>query len=267
MSHDPVRPSDINPTKPSVARSYDYLLGGKDNLAIDRKVGDMLRKVVPDAPLTARANRQFGQRAVKYIAEQGIRQFIDLGSGIPTTPLSVHETARAVHPDATVVYVDINEIAVAHSGALRSVGPGLTTILADIREPDVVINHPELNAIIDFEQPVGVLIFSVVDVIPDSDDPWHTVRRFREQMAPGSFFALAHLSARSKGYAQARSHVISKVTGFPRVQFRPDDEILRFFDGFDLVEPGLVDITQWRPWLDAPSLRIKLMGGVGRRSD
>ena len=100
-----------------------------------------------------------------------------------------------MHPDARVGYVDIDEIAVAHSKALRSVGPGLTTILADIRDPDVIINHPELTANIDFEQPVGVLIFSVVDVIPDSDDPWHSVRRFREQMTPSSFFALARFSS------------------------------------------------------------------------
>ena len=265
MTEDPVPPPGIDATKPSVARSYDYLLGGKDNYEIDRQVTEMLLKVVPEARLTGRANRAFGKRAVRYIAEQGIRQFIDLGSGIPTTPPSVHETARAVDPSIRVVYVDFDPIVVAHSEALRSAQPGLTTILADIRQPEAILAHPGLQALIDFDEPVGVVIFSVLDVIEDKYDPVGIVRRFREEMAPGSYLGISHLSARSEPDAIAHAHMISKETGFPAVAFRTDEEVSQFFEGFDLVEPGLVDIREWRPEGDAPRTRIKLVGGVGRK--
>lgn len=265
MTKDFVPPPGIDPSKPSVARAYDYLLGGKDNYKADRQVVEMLRTVVPEAPLTGRANRAFGKRAVRYIAEQGIRRFIDLGSGIPTTPPSVHETARAVDPSVRVVYVDFDPIVVAHSEALRSVAPGLTTILADIRQPETILDHPDIQALIDFDEPVGLVIFSVLDVIEDKYDPAEIVRRFRQRMAPGSYLGISHLSARSQPDAIAHSHTISKETGFPTVIFRTDEEVLRLFEGFALVEPGLVDIREWRPDQDGPPLRITLVGGVGRK--
>jgi hypothetical protein len=258
-------PPGVDASRPSVARGYDYLLGGKDNFAVDRQVVQMLLSVAPEAPLTARANRAFGKRAVRYIAEQGIRQFIDLGSGIPTTPPSVHETARAVDPSTRVVYVDFDPVVVAHSAALRSVHPGLTTILADIRRPEAILNHPDLRQLIDFTEPVGVVIFSVLDVIDDAHDPQGIVAQFRDRMAPGSYLGISHISARSDPDAIAHSHKISRETGFPRVAFRSDDDVLRFFDGFDLVEPGLVDITQWRPEQDAPPFQIRLVGAVARK--
>lgn len=258
-------PIGVDPTRPSVARGYDYLLGGKDNFAIDRKVVEMLLTVAPEARLTAQANRAFGKRAVRYIAEQGIRQFIDLGSGIPTTRPSVHETARSVDPSARVVYVDVDPLVVAHSAALRSVHPGLITILADIRRPEAVIDHPDLRALIDFDEPVGVLAFSVLDVVEDTYDPVGVVGSFRERMAPGSYLGISHISARSTPEAIAHSAAISRETGFPTVAFRSDDEVHRFFEGFDLVEPGLVDITEWRSEEDTPPFQIKLVGGVGRK--
>lgn len=258
-------PPGTSTTIPSVARGYDYLLGGKDNYAIDRQVVQMLLQVAPEAPITAKANRAFGTRAVRYIAEQGIQQFVDLGSGIPTTPPSVHETARAVQAEARVVYVDFDPVVVVHSNALRSVYPGTATILADLREPQVILNHPELLAHIDFDQPVGVVIFSVLDVIEEKYDPAGIVAQFRDRMAPGSYIGLSHLSARSAEDARQHSRMISEQTGFPQVQFRSDAEVLRYFEGFDLVGPGLVDVTQWHPEQDAPDMKIKLVGAVGRK--
>jgi hypothetical protein len=249
-----------------VARTYDYLLGGKDNYEVDRQAVEMLRMVAPEVPVTARMNREFGKRAARYIAEQGIRQFIDLGSGIPTSPPSVHDAVRGVDPTARVVYVDIDPVVAAHSRALRSVGPGLDTISADIRLPETVLDHPDLQALIDFNEPVGVVIFSVLDVIEDKDNPLGIFRQFRDRMAPGSYLGISHLSARSAPDAIAQAHMISQETGFPAVSFRPDEEVLRFFDGFDLVKPGLVDIREWHPEQDAQEVKIKLVGGVGRKA-
>ncbi|MFG2037893.1 SAM-dependent methyltransferase [Dactylosporangium sp. NPDC048998] len=236
------------------------------NFAVDRQVVQMLLQVAPEAPTTAKTNRAFGKRAVRYIAQQGVRQFIELGSGIPTTPPAVHETVRAVQPDARVVYVDFDPVVVAHSNALRSIGPGLSTVLADIRRPQDILSHPDLMREIDFDQPVGVVIFSVLDVIDDSYDPFRIMAQFRDRMAPGSYLGLSHLSERSAQNAREHSHMISKQTGFPEVQFRPDAEVLRFFDGFDLVEPGLVDVTEWYPEEAPPEMSIKLVGAVGRKS-
>lgn len=266
MNGDPTPSPRIDTTTPSVARAYDYLLGGKDNYEVDRQVVEMLRTVAPEASLTGRMNRAFGKRAVRYIAEQGIRQFIDLGSGIPTTPPSVHDAVHSVDPTARVVYVDIDPMVVAHSQALRSIGPGLTTVLADIRQPETVLNHPQLQANIDFSEPVAVVIFSVLDVIEDKYDPFGIVQQIRERMVPGSYLGISHLSARSAPEAVAHTHKISRETGFPEVAFRPDEEVLRFFEGFDLAEPGLVDIREWHPEQDTPKVKIKLVGAVGRKA-
>ena len=258
-------PAGPGVTVPSVARGYDYLLGGKDNFAVDRQAVRMLLQVAPEAPTTAKANRAFGMRAVRYIARQGVRQFIDLGSGIPTTPVPIHDTVRAVHSDARVVYVDFDPVVVAHGNALRSAHSGLATILADIRRPQHILNHPDLSQQIDFGQPVGVVIFSVLGVIDDADDPVGIMAQFRDRMASGSYLGLSHLSARSAENVKEHSRMISDQTGFPQVQFRSDAEVLRFFDGFHLVEPGLVEVTQWHPDELAPEMTLKLVGAVGRK--
>ncbi|MGH3902951.1 MAG: SAM-dependent methyltransferase [Pseudonocardiaceae bacterium] len=257
-------PPGLDLSTPSVARSYDYLLGGKDNYPVDHQVTEMLFQVAPEAQLTARANREFGARAARCIAERGIRQFIDLGSGIPTSPPAVHEVVRAVDPAVRVVYVDHDPVVVAHSRALRSIGPGLTTVLADIRRPDAILDHQDVLDIIDWDEWVGVLIFSVLDLI---EDPFEIVGQLRERMAPGSFLGISHLSARSDQDAIDHAHKISEETGFPRVEFRDDEAVLDLFTGFELVEPGLVNISDWRPVRDAPSTKIKLVGAVGRKTD
>ncbi|MGH4017541.1 MAG: SAM-dependent methyltransferase [Pseudonocardiaceae bacterium] len=264
MSTEPAPPPGIDPTVPSTARTYDYILGGKDNYQADRQAAKRYLAVDAKATVTARAHRAFGKRAVSYLAEQGIRQFVDLGSGIPTTPPSVHEAVRAVEPCARVVYVDHDPVVVAHSAALRSVGAGLATIVADVRQPETVLDHPELRELIDFGEPVGVVIFGVLHAIEDAEDPAGIVRRFQRQMAPGSYLGISHFSTRTDPALVALYDTLMKATG--PTTFRADDEVFGFFEGFDLVEPGLVDITDWRPDHDYPSLETKIVCGVGRKS-
>lgn len=264
MSDPAGTPSGVDFNTPSVARGYDHLLGGKDNYPVDRQVTEMLLQVAPEAQLTARANREFGARAARYIAEQGIGQFIDLGSGIPTSPPAVHEVVRAIDPAVRVVYVDHDPVVVAHSHALRSIGPGLTTVLADIRRTEAILHHRDVLEIIDWGERVGVIIFSVLDLI---ENPGEIVGRFRERMVPGSFLGISHLSARSDQDAIDHTHQISEQTGFPWVEFRDDKAVLELFKGCELVEPGLVNISEWRPVHDAPSTKIKLVGAVGRTTD
>lgn len=253
-----------DPTVASPARCYDYLLGGKDNVELDRRAVRTLLAVAPDARLTATANRAFVARAVRFMAEQGIRQFIDLGCGFPTSPPEVHEVVRAVEPDARVVYVDLDPVVVAHSNALRAVHPGLATVLGDIRAPRSILDHPDLRAQINSAEPVGIGAFSVLDAVEERHDPYRIVAHLRERMAPGSYLGISHLSARTDPDVVAQARVISEQTGFPEVVFRSDQEVRRLFDGFDLVEPGLVDITRWRPTEPYPDTRLRLVGAVGR---
>lgn len=258
----------INPHKPSVARVYDYILGGKDNFAVDREMGDKILQAAPDAYISAKLNKEFGRRTTKYAAAQGIRQFIDLGSGIPTTSPSTHDTARAVAMNTNVVYVDHDPIVVAHSQALRDTGPGLETILADLRDPDTVLDNPDLLRHIDFTKPVGLLILSVFQTVSPTADAHSIMRRFSRRMAPGSILALSHVSTRSAKSAIDHVHKSAQETGYPPVSVRSDEEILGFFEGFELVEPGLVDIKDWRPGDEEyGSLRLKLVGAVGRKTD
>ncbi len=266
MTDGPEVPPQLDPSKPSAARGYDYLLGGKDNFEVDRRVVDKLLTVDPEARLMGRANRAFGKRAVRYMAEQGIRQFLDLGSGLPTTPPSVHEAARAVDPSVRVVYVDHDPIVASHSAAVRAVGEGLGTVLGDVRQPESVLSHAEVARLIDFDQPVGVLLFSVLHLMDAAEDPVGIVRQYSQQMAPGSYLGISHFSDRSDPGAIAHTRRISQETGFPVVHFRSDDEVRELFEGFDPVEPGLVDISDWRPEHDAPQLRLRHFGGVGRKA-
>lgn len=255
----------INPRVPSVARVYDYLLGGKDNFASDRDMIKKLLAIAPQAPDSARANKDFGRRATEFIARQGIDQFIDLGSGIPTSPPSVHETAREIVPGATVVYVDNDPAVAAHSRALRAVTPGLATVQSDIRDPESVLNHPQMLAHIDFNRPVAVLLFSVLQTVPDRGDPAGLVGRFRDRMAAGSFLGLSHFSTRSRPQDVDHVHRIVRESGYPPIAVRSDNQVMEFFAGFDLVEPGLADIRDWRAEEPGPFLTLILAGAVGRK--
>jgi hypothetical protein len=258
-------PEGVDVTRPSIARIYDYLLFGKDNFAADRAAADKLMQSRLDPRRLALANRAFLRRAVRFLARQGISQFLDLGSGLPTSP-SVHEVAREIAPGARVVYVDHDPIVVAHNDALLATRDGVITVRADVREPDAVLGNDALSGCLDFGRPVAVLLFSVLHFISGDEDAPGIVARFRERMAPGSFLALSigtsdgadpeMLAEATTTYADARMPFT----------LRSRDQILDLFDGFELVEPGLVTLTEWRPDYntDRTPLRGPTVGAVAR---
>jgi trans-aconitate methyltransferase len=240
-------PPGVDPAVPTAARMYDYFLGGHDNFAADRAAADVLTSVAPAAPLTAQANRAFLGRAVRFLAgEAGLRQFLDLGAGLPTRG-SVHQVAREITPDARVVYVDSDPMVVAHARALDA-GPATAVIQADLRDARAVLEHPETRRLIDVGQPVAVLCLGTAHFI-GGPEAAAAVARFTAALAPGSYLALSHAHGdpQSREYAagtQAYSSTASPIT------MRSRAEILGFFAGLELVEPGLVRAQAWRP---APS--------------
>ena len=231
-------PPGVDASTPSPARLYDYFLGGTHNLAVDREAAERFRAVVPEIVDATWANRGFHGRAAVSLARRGIRQFIDIGSGLPTQN-NTHEAVRRVAPDARVVYVDNDPMVAAHSGPLLA-GDGTTTlIMADIREPDSVLGDPELRRLIDFAEPAGVLMTAVLHFVADDADPWGLVARYMEAVAPGSYLALSHgtydkmppnsIEAGNQTYAQAAE----------RVYLRSKPEVERFFTGLELMSPYL----------------------------
>jgi len=259
-------PADVDPTIPLGARVYDYILGGKDNFAVDREAAEKLLAVAPDSRELAQAQRAFLVRVVRFLAESGIRQFLDLGTGIPTSP-NVHEVARAVDPSARVAYVDYDAMVIAHNRALLETTDGVIAIEGDLRQPEEIINGPALRALVDFGKPVGVLLFGVLFNVSEEQDPFGIVARFREEMAPGSYIGICHFATDSDREAMAQLEAIYAGTPWP-LTLRSRDQVLRFFDGFELVPPGLVDVQQWRPDTDTASTAptaLRMPGGVGRK--
>jgi hypothetical protein len=258
-------PPDVDTSKPSVARVYDAILGGKANFAADREVAAEAVNAMGDGGSGARLNRAALGRAVRFMAGQGVAQFLDLGSGLPTVQ-NTHEIAQAADPAAQVVYVDNDPSAYLHARALLADDASTTVVLADIREPDTLLAMPGVTRFIDFSRPVGLILNAVIHHVLDEEDPYGIVERYKEVLAPGSYMQLTHFSD-SSPQAMANEQVLRQSLG--RGQTRSREQIARFFDGLDLVEPGLVYLPQWRPD-DPVSLPLdpggKLMlVGVGRK--
>ena len=249
---------------PSPARMYDYWLGGKDNFPADREAARQVIAAYPDVRRLARANRRFLTRAVWFMAAHRIRQYIDLGTGIPTSP-NVHEIARQAIPDARIVYVDNDPVVTSHSHALRATNDGVIAIHGDIRRPQDILTRPELTALIDFTKPVGILFISVLHFISPDEDLGGIVAAFRWRMAPGSYLAISHATTdgADPGVLAEIAQVYKEATA-PAVP-RPAVQIRELFTGLDLVEPGLVDVSQWRPDIRARPTKLRILGGVGRR--
>jgi hypothetical protein len=251
--------------KPSPARMYDYLIGGKDNLAIDRAAAKELMAAFPGARRVARANRAFLVRALWFLAARGIRQYIDLGTGIPTSP-NVHEVTRQVLPDARVVYVDNDAVVTAHNRALQATTPGVAAVHGDIRRPGEILAHPDLLSMIDFAQPVAVLFVAVLHFVTPQEDPTAIVAAFRDRMAPGSYLVISH------GVSDGTDPLtVDKITSAysgatAAVTPRTSSEVKAFFDGCELIEPCLVDVTRWRPERRTRSEGIHVAAGVGRKT-
>jgi hypothetical protein len=238
-------PAEVDPNVPSAARMYDFLLGGSHNFAQDREKVAGLLAAQPNAGHIARTNRAFLRRATRFMIEQGVRQFLDLGSGIPTVG-NVHEIAQQAAPDARVVYVDYESVAVAHSRLLLAGNPNATIIQRDATRPDDVLTAEETLRLIDFSRPVGVLAITLGHYLPPDCDPVGVFAAYREAVAPGSYLALTHLTddfASVHGEEIIQTMKTTQNNVFPR----PRAQVLDFFGDFELVEPGLVTTSGWRP--------------------
>jgi len=263
----------INTSVPNPARVYDYLLGGKDNFPADREVAEQLLAIAPVAHDVVEDNRAFLRRAVRVLTrEAGIRQFIDLGSGLPTQG-NVHEIVQAIAPDARVVYVDNDAMVVTHGRALLA-GDNTVALQADLREPEVILGHPEVRELIDFDQPIALLLMAILHFIPDEQDPWGIVARFRDALPTGSYLAISHgtrdipvrpdMSAEEMTEMGERVEQLYQLTTASLVT-RTRAQVERFFDGLDLLDPGLVEIQAWRPDNRSSMLPGGFYGGVGRK--
>ena len=263
----------INTSVPNPARIYDYLLGGKDNYPADRDVAEQVVAIAPVTRDVVRDNRAFLRRVVRFLTQEaGIRQFIDLGSGLPTHG-NVHEVAQAIAPDARVVYVDNDAMVVTHSRALLADDKTLA-IQANLREPDAILGHPEVRGLIDFDQPIALLLVAILHFIPDDQDPLGIVGRFRDALPTGSHLAISHstrdvpvrpdMSAAEMAEMGARVERLYQLTTAALVT-RTRAQVEPFFDGFDLLDPGLVEIQLWRPDDQSSMLPGGFYGGVGRK--
>jgi hypothetical protein len=261
----------IDTSQPNVARIYDYWLGGKDNFAADREAADRQARAVPQLPWLARQNRDFLQRVVRYCARQGVRQFLDIGSGLPTSQ-NVHEVARQENPDARVVYVDIDPVVVNHAQALLS-GARVAAIWGDLSRPDDILGSDEARRLIDFSQPVAILLLAILHVIPDEADPFGSVARLREAMAPGSYLAISHADVSKQHVVGTKrlteaARVIEESSKAADVPGRTRAEIEGFFGDLALVEPGLTDVWAWRQEEGVHPMTtdfMRIIGGVARK--
>jgi SAM-dependent methyltransferase len=239
-------PLGIDTSKANIARVYDYWLGGSNNFRADQDAARAMIAIEPNIRAIARANRAFLGRAVRFLAAAGIRQFLDIGSGIPTGQ-NVHEVAQEAAPGSRVVYAEIDEVAVAHSRLLLEDNPDATVIQADLREPQAILAAPETRLLIDFTQPAALLLVSVLHFLEDAEDPWLVVAQLRDALAPGSYLVLSHATGEAKPQVAAAANTVYMSKVRARGDVRSREAILRFFDGFTLLDPGLVYLPQWRP--------------------
>jgi hypothetical protein len=262
----------INTGVPNPARIYDYFLGGKDNFPADREIADQMLAIAPVAREVVEDNREFLRRAVEVLADAGIRQFIDLGSGLPTQG-NVHEIAQAAAPGSRVVYVDNDPMVVAHSRALLA-GDNTVAIEGDLRQPDKVLEHPEVRELIDFGQPVALLLLAILHFVGDDEDPFGIVARYRDALPAGSHLAISHgtrdiperpdLSPEEMADMGAKVEQLYQLTTASLVT-RTRAEVERFFDRLELLEPGVVEIQRWRPDGRTSLLPGGFYGGVARK--
>jgi SAM-dependent methyltransferase len=251
---------------------YDYYLGGKDNFAADRAAAEQALAVAPELRSGARQSRRFLTRVIQFMVGEGIRQFIDIGCGLPTQG-NVHEIARAGSPDVRVAYVDNDPVVISHARALLENNPLIVVVQADLREPAKLLADPDLRNLIDLRRPVGVVMSSVLHIIPDDELALSAVRHLRDAVVPGSYIAIAHAvsdlrpdvtAALSKLYQTS-----TKISGPHRSNLRNRAEVEVYFDGLELVEPGFTYISEWRPDEDDDAAEgtppMWAMGGVARK--
>jgi hypothetical protein len=235
----------IDHTKPSIARVYDYLLGGKDNYAVDREIGDVFKRDLPGSVAIAFANRAALTRAVgEIVTTTDVRQFIDLGSGLPTAD-NVHQVAQRHDPDARVVYVDIDPQVLVHGRALLEENDRTRVVAADVRKPDDIRTHPDTVELIDFDRPVAVMFSAILHHVNDDEDPAAIVRYWREQVPVGSYFFVSHFRSGNNPETVEAERVLQQTFG--RGRWRTDAEIEALLDGLEILDPGVVPASLWRP--------------------
>ena len=258
-------PDGIDVTVPNAARMYDYALGGYHNFAIDREYVERAEQVIPGASLLAHANRAFLGRAVRWLVDQGITQFLDIGSGIPTLG-NVHEIALRAAPMARVMYVDLDPVAVAHSRAILAGHPRVGVLQADVRYPEDIVNHPDVTELLDFSEPVAILLLAVLHFVSDADDPASIVARLLDATVRGSHIVLSHGSPVPELHDELDDlRQLYRRTPTP-LHLRTPEQIECLLKGLDLVEPGIVPITDWHPDPDEDDLEPQpgLLAAVGR---
>ncbi|MEV7511309.1 SAM-dependent methyltransferase [Streptomyces sp. NPDC090085] len=241
-------PPGIDISVPSVSRIYDYYLGGSHNFEVDRQAARRAMEFMPGLPKIMQANRAFMRRAVRHAVAEGVTQFLDIGSGIPTFG-NVHEIAQAASPEARVVYVDHDPVAVAHSEAVLAGDDRTGVVAADLRKPQEILTAPAVGRILDLDRPVALMLVAVLHFLEDSDAPYEAVAELREALAPGSMLILTHASYEGIPLTE---EVASGTVGVYRdirnpLVMRTGEQIRNFFEGFEMVEPGLVSMPDWRP--------------------
>lgn len=262
--------TEIDANVPTAARMYDHYLGGKDNYAADRAACEELDKVVPSTRRLAVNNRRFLQRVVKILtAEYGIRQFLDHGSGLPTQN-NVHQVAQGIAPESRVIYVDNDPMVLVHGRALLEQNERTAVIHADMRDTDGIFSHPETQRLIDFTQPVAVLFNSVFHCIPDSetDGPPAVVRRVTERIVPGSYLVMCQLVSEDPKVRDFVTDFMAQATQGHWGRVREERDVAAWFEGMDILEPGLVEVSTWRPDTEVAPRQLTQewieFGGVGR---
>jgi len=263
-------PQGIDPSKAHPARRYNYWLGGKDNFAADRESAEVVASAFPTVRLAAQENRKFLHRVVDYLAsEAGVEQFLDLGAGLPSAG-NVHEVAQKIAPYSRVVYVDNDPIVLVHARALLTSTPeGATAYLqADVRNPESIISDPEVERTLDLTKPVALMLVAVMHFIPDSADPYGILRRLIEALPSGSFLVISHATSDHLTAEELAASIEANERSGVTFRLRSTEEFSRFFDGLQLVEPGITSILNWRP---EPSLErgpsvedVSMLCGVAR---
>jgi SAM-dependent methyltransferase len=260
-------PDGLDPDVPSVARAYDYLLGGGHNFPADRQLAEQLITMLPGTREIALLGRALLRRVVLFMISAGVHQFLDIGSGVPTVG-NVHEIAQGANPEAKVVYVDIDPVAVTHSNLLLEGNSRAVAIQADLAEPDSILGHRDVHRLLDFTQPIGLLLLAVLNFIPDDRNPRQQLARYRQALAPGSYVAMSNLAADARP-AELKA-VLDMVKGTPNEFYpRTREQFTTFFEGLELVEPGVVPFSLWRPDSQADLAkgpeRDQVLAGVARK--
>ncbi|WP_225725512.1 MULTISPECIES: SAM-dependent methyltransferase [unclassified Nocardia] len=255
-------PIGVDSSKPNAARIYNYLLGGKDNYEIDQLVAHRMLANAPDTRTMAWFSRQFLLKAVQLAAENGIRQFVDIGTGIPIQP-NVHETAQKIQPSAVVACLDYDPVVYAHCTAATSGRSGVTALLADVRHPDDVIERCRSTAAIDWSEPVAMLLVGVLHYVMDDEHPAAIIARFRSAMAPGSYLVFTH------AWSESAQSLIDQTTtdtagSSAQIRYRTTTEVTQLVDGFELLHPGIAPVQDWLD-PDLPITRLAILSGIARR--